>query len=77
MRFYWIHDRVHQGQFVICWKKGSHNCADYFMKHHSTAHHQAIHSAYLYEPNGSPNYFDCLQDEEDNPPKKVNVAPDV
>jgi hypothetical protein len=77
MRFYWIRDRVRQGQFVICWKKGSHNRADYFTKHHSTAHHQAIRSAYLYEPNGSPNYFDCLQDEEDDPPKKVNFAHDV
>jgi hypothetical protein len=77
MHFYWIRDHVHQGQFVICWKKGSLNRADYFTKHHSTAHHQAIRSAYLYEPNGSPNYFDCLRDEEDNPPKKVNFAPDV
>jgi hypothetical protein len=26
---------------------------------------------YLYKPNGSPNYFDCLQDEEDDCPQKV------
>jgi hypothetical protein len=77
MLFYWIRDRVRQGQFVICWKKGSHNRADYFTKHHSTAHHQAIRSAYLYEPNGSPNYFDCLRDEEDDPPKQVKFTPDV
>jgi hypothetical protein len=77
MRFYWIRDRVRQGQFVICWKKGSLNRADYFTKHHSTAHHQAIRSAYLYEPNGSPNYFDCLQEEDDTPPKKVKFATDV
>jgi hypothetical protein len=77
MRFYWIRDRVRQGQFVIYWKKGSLNRADYFTKHHSTAHHQAIRSAYLYEPNGSPNYFDCLRDEEDEPPNKVTFSTDV
>jgi hypothetical protein len=70
MRFYWIRDCVRQGQFVIYWKKGSLNCADYFTKHHATIHHQAIRSVYLYEPNGSPNYFNCLQDEEDDIPKR-------
>jgi hypothetical protein len=77
MRFYWISDCVRQVQFVICWKKGSLNCANYFTKHHLTVHHQAICSAYLYKPNGTPKYFDCLRDEEDDPPKKVKFAPDV
>jgi hypothetical protein len=79
MRFYWIRDRVRQGQFVIYWKKGSLNRADYFTKHHATTHHQAIRSAYLHEPNGSPNYFDCLtEDDENDPPKKtVTFSPDV
>jgi hypothetical protein len=77
MRFYWIRDHVCQGQFVICWKKGSLNRTDYFTKHHSMAQHQAICSTYLYEPNGSPNYFDCLRDEEDDPPTKVTFATDV
>jgi hypothetical protein len=30
MRFYWIHDRIHQGQIHIYWKRGSLNKADYF-----------------------------------------------
>jgi hypothetical protein len=45
MRFYWIRDRVRQGQFVVYWKKGTLNRADYFTKHHSAAHHQAIRSS--------------------------------
>ena len=65
MRFYWIRDRVRQGQFQIFWRKGKFNRADYFTKHHPASHHQAIRSVYLYDPNNpSKNYFDCLTDEE-------------
>jgi hypothetical protein len=39
MRFYWIKDRVKQGQFKIYWGQGFQNLADYFTKHHSPAHH--------------------------------------
>jgi hypothetical protein len=48
MRFYWIRDRVNQGQFRIHWKKGSVNLADYFTKHHSAKHHREMRSKYLY-----------------------------
>jgi hypothetical protein len=42
------------------------NKADYFTKHHPATHHQAIRSAYLYnKTDRSKNYFDCLQDKED------------
>jgi hypothetical protein len=63
MRFYWVRDRVRQGQFIIHWKKGSMNLADYFTKHHPASHHQAIRSAYIHS-NSNPkrNYFECLQD---------------
>ena len=65
MRFYWIRDRVRQGQFFIYWKKGSLNKADYFTKHHPASHHQAIRSSYLHIPNQrSKNYFECLQDND-------------
>jgi hypothetical protein len=40
MRFYWIKDRVKQGQFHIDWGPGYQNLADYFTKHHSPAHHK-------------------------------------
>jgi len=32
MRFYWVQDK--QGQFVIYWRQGADNDADYFTKHH-------------------------------------------
>jgi hypothetical protein len=42
MRFYWIKDRVKQGQFHIYWGPGYQHLADYFTKHHSPAHHKRI-----------------------------------
>jgi hypothetical protein len=34
MPFYWIKDRVKQGQFNVYWSPGYQNLADYFTKHH-------------------------------------------
>ena len=68
MRFYWIRDRVRQGQFIIYWRRGAHNKADYFTKHHPASHHQQIRSSYLHAvTNPSRNYFQCLQDELGSP----------
>jgi hypothetical protein len=49
MRFYWIRDRIKQGKFIIHWCKGTDNLVDYFIKHHSPAHHKHICSNYLFE----------------------------
>jgi hypothetical protein len=69
MRFYWIRDRVRQGQFIVYWKKGSLNKADYFTKHHPASHHRDIRSVYLHSPTDpAKNYFDCLQDAEPDIP---------
>jgi hypothetical protein len=69
MRFYWIRDRVRQGQFFVHWKKGSINRADYFTKHHPPSHHQQIRSSYLHLPDDrSKNYFECLADGKNEPP---------
>ena len=66
MRFYWIRDRVRQGQFRILWKKGILNKADYFTKHHPASHHQQIRSSYLHIPNDrTKNYFEVLQENEE------------
>lgn len=46
MRFYWIRDRVKQGQFIIIWRKGATNLADYFTKHHSPTHHKEMRQVY-------------------------------
>ena len=72
MRFYWIRDRVRQGQFQIYWSKGQTNRADYFSKHHPASHHQAIRSTYLYSPtNPTRNYFECLADTPPTPAPTV------
>jgi hypothetical protein len=39
MRFYWLQDRVEQGQFRIYWAPGEYNLADYFSKLHPPSHH--------------------------------------
>lgn len=76
MRFYWIRDRVRQGQFKIYWSKGQTNRADYFSKHHPASHHQAIRSTYLYSPtNPQRNYFECLTDAAIAPSTPVPAAP--
>ena len=47
MRFYWIRDRVRQGQFRVHWKRGNTNLADYFTKHHPPSHHIEVRPTYL------------------------------
>jgi hypothetical protein len=42
MRFYWIKDRVKQGQYNVYWGPGFQHLADYFTKHHSPAHHKRM-----------------------------------
>jgi hypothetical protein len=50
MRFYWVQDRVRQGQFHIFWKPGPSNLADYFTKHHAPIHHKQMRPIYLHCP---------------------------
>jgi hypothetical protein len=55
MRFYWIRDRVAQGQFVVYWRKGSDDDADYFTKQHPPSHHRLKRSRYLHVEHS--NYY--------------------
>jgi hypothetical protein len=48
MRFYWIKDRVKQGQFNVYWSPGCQNLADYFTKHHLPAHHKRMREIYIH-----------------------------
>ena len=48
MRFYWVRDRIKQGQFVVYWAPGKWNLADYFTKHHPPAHHQQMRPIFLH-----------------------------
>ena len=54
MRFYWLRDRVKQGQFQVYWEPGLHNLADYTTKHHSGSHHKLVRPIYLYNAKHSP-----------------------
>ena len=48
MRFYWIEDRVKQGQFCIYWKKASKIWLIIFNKHHNARHHRHMQENYLH-----------------------------
>jgi hypothetical protein len=48
MRFYWIKDRVKQGQYNVYWGPGYQDLADYFTKHHSPAHHKEMREIYIH-----------------------------
>ena len=54
MRFYWIRDRVRQGHFLVHWRKGNDNLADYHTKHHSPSHHRLKRSQYLLDLHTTP-----------------------
>jgi hypothetical protein len=55
MRFYWIKERVKQGQFNVYWGPCFQNLADYFTKHHSPAHHKRIRDIYIHADEGPIN----------------------
>ena len=57
MRFYWVRDRVDQGQFHVYWKPGTTNLADYVTKHHTATHHQLMRPIYLHKAN----YINTIQ----------------
>jgi hypothetical protein len=48
MHFYWVKDRVKQGQFHVYWDLGYQNLADYFTKHHSPMHHKRMREMYTH-----------------------------
>jgi hypothetical protein len=48
MRFYWIQDRIEQGQYRVYWEPGGENLADCFTKHHSSAHHKMMRNQYVH-----------------------------
>jgi hypothetical protein len=56
MRFYWIKDRVKQGQFNVYWGPGYQSLADYFTKHHSPAHHKRMPEIYIHADEQTINW---------------------
>ena len=51
MRFYWINDRIEQGQFRVFWRPGPENLGYYHSKHYPPEHHRAVRSNFLHVPN--------------------------
>ena len=51
MRVYWVRDHMRAKQFLIHWRRGADNDADYFTKHHSPTHHHQMRSRYLHSPH--------------------------
>ena len=47
MRYFWIKDKITEGEFLVYWDKGLHNFADYFTKHFPPNYHQKIRSTYV------------------------------
>jgi hypothetical protein len=47
MRYWWVKDRIAQGQFNLIWAPGKLNRADYFTKHHPPWHHRKQRYNYL------------------------------
>ena len=51
MRFHWLRCRTNQKQFIIYWKPGEDNNADYFTKHHAPKHHIKERVKYIHASN--------------------------
>ena len=47
MRFYWVRDRVNQGQFIIYCRPGVANLDDYFTKHQPPSYHIKVRHHYV------------------------------
>jgi hypothetical protein len=57
MRFHWIRDRVRQGQFIVTWRQGAHNLADFFTKPLPVHVHQALMPFLINTPaNSNPHH---------------------
>ena len=47
MRYFWIKDKISNGEFIVYWEQGLSNFADYFTKHFPPSHHQRLRSTYV------------------------------
>jgi hypothetical protein len=51
MLYYWIQDRIEQGQFDVSWAPDDTHLGDHFTKHHLPAHHKRIRPFYIHIQN--------------------------
>ena len=60
MRFYWLQDRVEQGQFKIYWVPGKYNLADYSSKLDPPSHHRKMRQIYMYNEQSPTTLQGCV-----------------
>jgi hypothetical protein len=77
VRFYWLRDRVKQGQFYVFWDAGKNNIADYFTKHHPPAYHKRMRPIQTFVESLSPESLQgCIKlMNEDQTKKEKNPNP--
>ena len=61
MRFYWLVDRVQQGQFNVCWDSGKKNLADHFTKHHPPTHHKQVRPICAHSKDSPRSFQGCVE----------------
>ena len=54
VRFYWLRDRVKQGQFYVFWDSGKNNLGDFYTKHHPPIYHKKNRPIHTYQEGLSP-----------------------
>ena len=54
MQFHWLRDRVHLQEFIVIWRKGMYNLADFFTKPLSVKDHQSVMHLLIRVPLSSP-----------------------
>jgi hypothetical protein len=45
--YWWMKDKIQQGEYNLYWRSGKENWADYHTKHHPPAHHKMMRKKYL------------------------------
>jgi hypothetical protein len=53
MRYHWIRDRIQQQQFIVAWRKGVDNLADFFTKPLPVHVHQSLMPLLVHTPSAS------------------------
>ena len=57
MQYHWLRDRVQLQQFIVLWRKGMYNLADFFTKPLSVKDHQSVMHLLVRVPSTSPTRF--------------------
>jgi hypothetical protein len=57
MQYHWLRDRVQLKEFIVIWRKGMYNLADFFTKPLSVKDHQTVMHLLVRVPSTSPTRF--------------------